>query len=220
MTPHSPHTETPPTELLAKDRPSQHPALVGVDVGKKHDPTAIVAAELQERSDGSHFVVRFLERLPLGTPYPDVAQRLNTLCRNVTARTGVEPILYLDATGVGQGVLDLLQAQTLGAELWAVTFVPGMGRTVRPQERTVSLGKARLVCNLQAVLQSNRLHLPRGGEADALVQELLHYEIRIDEEGRERYGAFGQDRHDDLATALGLAVQHVQPRRRRLDDVS
>ncbi len=215
MTPYSPHPQPSPAE-----RPSQHPVVVGVDVGKKHDPTAIVVAELQERSDGFHFVVRFLERLPLGTAYPDVAQRLRTLCRNVTARTGAEPILYLDATGVGQGVLDLLEAQPLAAELWAVTFVSGMQRTVRRRERTLSLGKTRLVCSLQVVLQSGRLHLPRGSETDVLVEELLHYEIRIDEDGRERFGAFGQDRHDDLATALGLAVQHIQPRRRRLDDVA
>jgi hypothetical protein len=39
------------------------------------------------------------------------------------------------------------------------------------------------------------------------VGELLDYEIRIDDNARERYGAFRVGTHDDLVTALGLAVQ-------------
>ncbi len=60
----------------------------------------------------------------------------------------------------------------------------------------------------QMLLQFQRIHLPRGHrEADALVQELLDYEIRVDDKANEKYGAFRVGTHDDLVTALGLAVQ-------------
>lgn len=75
----------------------------------------------------------------------------------------------------------------------------------------VSLGKAFLVSRLQALLQTRRLHLPRSPEAEALAQELLDYEIRVDENANDRYGAFRVGTHDDLVTALGLAVQSDRP---------
>jgi hypothetical protein len=49
--------------------------------------------------------------------------------------------------------------------------------------------------------------LPRTAEADILAGELLRDEIRVSEDANDRYGAFGVGTHDDLVTALGLAVQ-------------
>ena len=79
--------------------------------------------------------------------------------------------------------------------------------------REVKIGKAWLVGQLQVLLQSGRLHLPKTAEAEALAQELLDYEIRIDPDGNDKYGAFKVGRHDDLVTALGLAVQPAGPSR-------
>ena len=70
-----------------------------------------------------------------------------------------------------------------------------------------SVGKAYLVSRLQVLFQSERLKLPRQHpEAEALVQELLDYEIRVSERANDTYGAFKVGAHDDLVTALGLAV--------------
>jgi hypothetical protein len=52
-----------------------------------------------------------------------------------------------------------------------------------------------------------RLHLPRTSQAERLAKELLDFEIRMDENANERYGAFQVGSQDDLVTALGLAVQ-------------
>lgn len=60
---------------------------------------------------------------------------------------------------------------------------------------------------LQALLQTGRIHLPETTEARTLAQELRDYEIRIDENANDTYGAFKVGTHDDLVTALGLAVQ-------------
>ena len=40
-----------------------------------------------------------------------------------------------------------------------------------------------------------------------MADELLDYEIRVDTDANDKYGAFKVGTHDDLVTALGLAVQ-------------
>src|SRR5207247_2867449 len=61
---------------------------------------------------------------------------------------------------------------------------------------------------LQALFQGNRLHLPPGHpEAQTMTDELLDYEICVDKNANDTYGAFRVGTHDDLVTALGLATQ-------------
>jgi len=205
---------------------------VGVDIGQKHDPTALVVVEAVERPTGrvrrtgggeaaapeteAAFEARFLERLPLGTAYPDVAARVAAVARGVLDRSGADPrapgrrvTLVLDATGVGQPIADLLRAavKDLPVRVTAATFTHGDRLSGRPGARELTVGKAFLVSRLQALLQTGRLALPAGHpEAAALAQELLDYEIRVDPDGDAKFGAFRTGRHDDLVTALGLAV--------------
>ncbi|MDQ3700038.1 MAG: hypothetical protein M3442_03845, partial [Chloroflexota bacterium] len=46
-----------------------------------------------------------------------------------------------------------------------------------------------------------------------LGRELLDYEIRVDERANDTYGAFKVGAHDDLVTAVGLAIQADPPQR-------
>ena len=39
-----------------------------------------------------------------------------------------------------------------------------------------------------------------------MARELKDYQIKVDQDGADTYGAFKVGSHDDLATALGLAV--------------
>lgn len=184
--------------------------------------------ELVGRDD--HHVVRYLARLPLGTLYPDVASEIARILSAVRARYAapvpehvgtagagagwdvpvvraapahdVQVALYIDATGVGQPVVDLLEVA--GCSPIAVTFASGEKRT--KVGRTVRLGKAWMVSRLQALAQTGRLHLPQTGEAEAARRELLDYEIRVSDDGVETFGAF-RGKHDDLVTAIGLATQ-------------
>lgn len=189
---------------------------IGVDIGQKRDPTALAVAEVEHRRRGqasqpkeSHYLIRFLERLPLGTPYPEVARHIARVCQQVRRRTGKRPILYVDATGVGQPILDLLNGAAIEVEsTWAVYFTRGEKRREFSAERRITLGKAFLVNRLQALLQHQRIHLPKGHrEAGALIRELLDYEIRVGENAAAKFGAFRSGTHDDLVTALGLAIQ-------------
>ena len=137
---------------------------------------------------------------------------LAEICRRVTRRRHHRPQVFVDATGVGQPIVDLLRDSTRdAAHIWAVTFTHGDRRTLHRKARKITLGKAHLVCRLQSLLEGQRLHLAATREARALVDELLHYEIRIDDNAHGRYGAFRVGAHDDLVTALGLAVQEDPP---------
>lgn len=123
----------------------------------------------------------------------------------VARRAGERPTVYVDATGVGIPVVDALRATATGVRIVPVFFTHGDRRTEKRGE--IRLGKALLVSRLQALLRTGRVHLPRTREADALAAELLDYEIRVGENAHDRYGAFRVGAHDDLVTALGLAVQ-------------
>jgi hypothetical protein len=186
---------------------------IGVDIGKQRDPTAICVAEGEGRKvEGrteTHFNVRHLERLPLGTPYPQVVERIGRITDQVRARTGERPTVFVDATGVGGPVVDLLRERVQSGLVVPVTFTAGDRRTESWEDGylRVSLGKAHMVSRLQAMLESGRLHLPRTREAGALTDELLNYELRVDDNANEKYGAFKIGTHDDLTTALGLAAQ-------------
>lgn len=189
---------------------------VGVDIGQKLDPTALVVMELQRRDytweqdhrrgrvrrgGETHFVARAVQRLALGTTYPAVAARLAEVDRKLRAR-GLWPRFWVDATGVGQPVVELLAAAGLAL---TPVYLTGSDQAAVGERGELRLGKAVLVSRLQVLLQSGRVHLPATAEAGILVQELLNYEIRVNENANAQFGAFRVGSHDDLATALGLA---------------
>lgn len=189
------------------------PATIGIDIGQAHDPTAIAVCQPEWREvedsvygdQDCHWLCRHLERLPLGTPYPQVGERLAEICYLTTYKAGHLEV-FIDATGVGKPVVDILRDAMRGVDttLRPVYFTHGWKRT--EDHHTVNLGKAYLVSRLRALLETRRLHLPKSNESRALADELMNYEIRIDDDANDRYGAFKVGAHDDLVTALGLAT--------------
>ena len=183
--------------------------MIGVDVGKKRDPTTVCVALPELRQGVAHFAIPYLSRLPLGTPYPQVVDRLVNLIRKARRRAGTscaETVVFIDATGVGVPVVDMLSGRARGlCRLRPVYLTGGTGRRVDGD--TIKLSKTFLVRRLQALFGTDRLHLASSPEASALVQELDTYEIRVNEKGNPQYGAFRAGTHDDLVTALALAVQ-------------
>lgn len=200
------------------------PVCIGVDVGKVNDPTAIAVAEVSQKPTGrfytgnmtrnpiqameTQYTLRHIERLPLGTSYPDVANYIcDLLGSEHFKRRHVRALV--DVTGVGRGVYDIVERETrtrqfpaLGVTLQPISFVHGE----KYNQRAGTLGKAYLVSRLQALLQCGQIHAPDTAEVRAMQEELRVYEIKIDQDGKDTYGAFKVGSHDDLATALALAV--------------
>jgi hypothetical protein len=92
---------------------------IGVDLVQRSDPTAIAVVQAEPRGGAWHHTSRFLQRLPLGTPCPEVARRVGQIASNASTSFATEmrekygeatagfPLLYVDATGLGQPVMDL-----------------------------------------------------------------------------------------------------------------
>ncbi|MGI8405476.1 MAG: hypothetical protein ACR2OE_12060 [Thermomicrobiales bacterium] len=200
-------------------RYSSPPIVIGVDFGKQRDPTAIVVTEaIKVDRPGLRpewrFEVRSMERVALNTDYLAVGRRIAEVVRNIEAR----PValnqyppsiqLVLDSSGVGVPGVDIVRDALYGsrARLTAVTFSHGEALNCK-SSRAWTVGKGFLLKRLQALLQMERIKLPANHpEAAAMARELQDYEIKIDSDGDMKTGAFRVGSHDDLATALALAV--------------
>jgi hypothetical protein len=215
---------------------------VGIDLGQKSDPTAIVICEelvdlIEEKvSTGiggattakyergtkpSRWIARTVQRLPLNTPYPKVAEIVASIISELHTRHRAAVIenpwpsapayadirVIVDSTGVGIPVVELIREalKPYKVSVVAATFTYGRNLNQHSQSQW-TVGKAFLVGRLQALLQDGRIKMPDTRETRALADELEHYEIKISDAGSDTYGAFKTGTHDDLATALGLAV--------------
>ncbi len=189
--------------------------LIGVDVGQRAEPSALCVVEIEDRSGPHgtqvHYVVRHLERFPIGTEYPALADRVAQVASGASMRGAHGLHVYLDATELGEPVVELFSVRVREAPVVAVSFIHRDRRhAIRHDE--VQLGKVFLVARLQALLQVGCLHLPRTAEAERLAADLLEFEIQVAEEPNERYRAVKLGPREELVMALGLASQPRPPR--------
>src|SRR5262249_47623943 len=135
---------------------------MGLDLGQQSDPTTIAVAEKVQVPTGkpmlergapteSHYHLRHIERMPLGTPYPTVVARVVELVPQPPLCGAVS--LAVDGTGVGLPVVDMLKAAPLGdTPLYPVLITSGDHEN---HERGIyHVPKRTLVANLQVFLQS------------------------------------------------------------------
>ena len=105
---------------------------MGLDLGQRRDHSAIAVVERLENS--GRLQLRLLERVPLGTAYPAVVERVRTIaaCQEVRGQFRVA----VDATGVGAPVVDLLRMARLGCEVTATRTISSWipCTWVKPQE--------------------------------------------------------------------------------------
>lgn len=181
---------------------------VGVDVGQRQDYSAIVVCEQEMRGDLPHYLVRSIERLPLGTPYPLVVDRIEDVMRKLELRglPRLGPRLFrveliLDATGVGLPLGDMLRERGLNPRLVLFT---GSDKVTDAPGGVHMVGKGWMVGRMQVLLQGQRLHLPRSVEAGILTRELMSYEIRVNDHANASFNAKSGS-HDDLVIACGLS---------------
>lgn len=201
---------------------------IGCDLGQRRDPTAICVTEAQMRlsgrkhrrvthPDGSFtevpetvcfHAVRFLERQALGTSYPAVAERLAGIVGKLERDLGdAQLALVMDATGVGLPVVEMVRDALQGSRCTVTGAVLTGSERMEGSvgRRDLRLGKVHLVSTLQALLQQGLIGLPSTAEARQLAQELLDFELRVNDNANLISGAFRTGTHDDLVVALGLS---------------
>lgn len=189
----------------------------GIDVGKRHDPTAIVVSMAEDRRVNNkwetHFTIPYLKRIELNTPYPQQASELVEIgikaLRQFSQTTGIReirmPKVYVDVTGVGDAMVDLLKPGMRNVGILCPCRITA-GDRINRNGREYMIGKAHFVSRLQVLAESKRIHLPWVEEAQTLAQEMLDFDIDVDEtSGKATFGAIRPGTHDDLVCALGLA---------------
>ena len=182
---------------------------IGIDLGKKQDPTAValvakrVPHPVYGTTTGSAaLTVIGLERVPLGTPYLDVVERVRELTSwaEFQGRCSVA----VDATGVGTPVVEALRKAVTRCEVNGVTITGGEHGSQRGMDFT--LPKHELISDLQLLFEKGDLGIAAGiPDALALKKELLNVRATPRGAGRVRIGADKYGEHDDLVIAVALA---------------
>lgn len=194
---------------------------LGCDLGQANDPTALVVVEKLQVPSGelgpAHipklvnvYHARHVERVPLGTSYPSIVQRVKTLLEMPPLWGATE--LVADATGCGRPVMDMLRA----ARLRPVCVVITAGYEVTSEGFYLHVPKTDLIAAVQVLLQSQRLKIaPSLPEAATLIHELEGYQQRITAAAHVQYGQWREGEHDDVLLALALACWRGEASRSR-----
>jgi hypothetical protein len=184
---------------------------LGLDLGQKRDHSAVAVVERIDHRRAfqstafERLNVRYVERMPLGTPYPKIVERVREIVQS-DALYG-DCALAVDATGVGAPVVDMLRAARLGCDLSAVVITGG--------DRAASSGsvpKRDLMAGMLLLLENGQLKIGKLKEGARLMRELTDVRMSVGTTGRVRMGADGSGEHDDLVIALALACWRAKGR--------
>lgn len=191
---------------------------VGVDLALLSDHTAITVLErtTEPGPDPTSWLTMHLERMPKGTPHPEIIDHLVDILGRLTGSAGPAPVkrseqrmtrrrmlsVAVDATGAGNPILADMRVAI--PEAVGVTITGGQnlaGTTTEPH-----VPKADLVAAAQVALERGHLKIRQQlADAATLVDELLAYEARPTLAGNITYNARDGE-HDDLLLSLCLAL--------------
>ena len=186
---------------------------VGLDLGQSRDFTALAVVERTESPgewDAATFSrrveaevrLRHIERVPLGTPYPEIVDRVAEVMETEPLRGQSD--LIVDATGVGRPVVELLQRRGLGCWIRPVLVTGGQRESY--ENGYYGVPKRDLILGLQVILQAQELKIASGlAFGAALVGEMAEMRVKVTSSGNEQFGAWREGTHDDLVFAVALA---------------
>ncbi len=175
---------------------------MGVDLGQSHDYTAVSVVERAELRGEWALRLRHLERVELGTPYPDVVARVTAVTQGRALAGRCE--LVVDGTGVGRPVVDLLRRARPGCGILPVVVTAGDRE--RCEGGYWRVPKRDLMVRMQVMFQKGELQIARGLKwGPALAAEMTAMQVKVTASGREQYGCWREGTHDDLVFAVALA---------------
>jgi hypothetical protein len=191
---------------------------MSVDLGQAADYTAISILETLPPPAGrpeapASYLLRHLERPPLGTTYPAIVARVVQLLERASLSRDDTP-LVVDKTGVGRPVTDMFRAEGLRPQTITITG----GHTVTTNSPSdYYVPKKELASTIVAVYQSRRLQMPAGLElGPVLIKELLNFRPKINiSTGNISYEAWRERDHDDLVLSVAMALWVAESRAMR-----
>ncbi len=201
----------------------------GLDLGQVNDRSAlavVVRTSLyglspdpvtMRREDRRSYWVRFLQRWPLQTRYPDVVARVSEVAWKLREQFPDVPIeLGYDATGVGRPVGDLLSGARWPSSFRLTPISVHGGDAGREANGRVYVPKRDLIASLVVLFQSGALKIAAGvGEQEALLNELVNFRGRMSAGGHESFsnaGGVNGASNDDLVSACAFAAYRASLR--------
>lgn len=179
----------------------------GVDLGEVQDHSALCILE----AASSGYIMRRLDRLPLGVPYTHQAAVIKAVVNKpLYAQNHFD--LALDVTGVGRGVSDILFEEGVAHKKITITG----GRTARHELESLEwhVPKRELVRTLVLWAEQGKLKIPSSLRfAREFEEELSAFEARINQRGHTKYEAEAGF-HDDLVLAVSLGCWVAEERHR------
>jgi hypothetical protein len=192
---------------------------VGLDLGQSADYSALAVVQVvkevnEEGKIRSYLHLRHLERYPLRTPYTTIADGVAALMRSEelngyeydpsrrrTAKTRTD--LFVDKTGVGAGVTDLLKA--MGLRFTAITIHGG--EKVNNDNGAYNVPKKDLVAALEVPFDTGTLKVAEGLQLwGTLKDELLNFRRKQNQRTAHiSYEHWRESDHDDLVLACAMA---------------
>jgi len=178
------------------------------------------------------FDLVYLKRPKLGTPYDVIAKRVADLICELEPEGAFGELgqvtLSVDGTGVGRGVVDMLDTEfkRRGAGSRAVprvdfrrVSVTGSNTTLKRPDRSNgfwSVPKRDLIFPLVAALQQNKVRIAKDvKDRDALVHELQNYRRVVNiSTGNMAFEPWRESDHDDLLFAAALSLWGWQTQKR------
>lgn len=192
---------------------------VGVDIGQSVDHSAIavvarvLTSEAQEWAAMPLYVVPYLRRFPLGTPFHQIEEEVAALWGSDYLRYTSNSIV-VDKTGVGAPVVESMRRNHC-LPVNAVLITSGDHEAYHPESDSFHVPKSHLVTGLQQLVQRRRFQTLEDVESRAdFFNELADFSYKIDRNsGRVSYEAATERTHDDLVVATALAVWFLQSQR-------
>jgi Terminase RNaseH-like domain len=222
---------------------------VGVDLGQANDYTAIAVLEKKivppdtamfspvGEHPGNRLVegdivydLVYLKRPKLGTAYDTIAKRVADLVCELEPQGAFGELgqvtLSVDGTGVGRGVVDMLDTEfkrrgSTSKSIPRVDFrrvsVTGSQTTLKRPTRTDgywSVPKKDLVFPAVAAFQQGKIRIGKVKDRDALVNELKNYKRTTNiATGGMQFEPWRESDHDDLLFAVCLSLWGWQTRK-------
>jgi hypothetical protein len=175
--------------------------IISADLGQVNDYTAITVFERVKEG----LLLRQIERVELGTTYPKIVDRLKAMAESPNLDSKDMKVVVIDITGVGRPVWDLMQQARIKATLEGISITGG--NTVNRDGDIYHVPKRDLVTSLQIAFQNGDLKIAPGlPYYDILVKEMTNFNVTVNINGNDQYGAHRDGDHDDLVLSAAMGV--------------
>ena len=155
-------------------------------------------------------LVTYLQRIQLQTSYVEVVDRLTALAERLWH---VNPAVVVDATGVGQGVVDALRDREV-PRVVAITMTGGTSATLQRHVgdgEDWNVGRETLLRDLSTSVFSHKIEIAPLAEREQLLRELGELRLTIKSSGIPRHTLPESQElgHRDLAVSVALGAWYL-----------